>query len=75
MQGGAIGETLRTGWRWGPQGRTMDGEPKTAQLLADWRGGAVDARNALIARLHPELSVIAARAFAPNAERRFPPAI
>jgi RNA polymerase sigma factor (TIGR02999 family) len=38
----------------------MDGEPKTAQLLAEWRGGAVDARNILIARLHPELSVIAA---------------
>jgi RNA polymerase sigma factor (TIGR02999 family) len=38
----------------------MDGEPKTAQLLAEWRGGAVDARNALIARLHPELSTIAA---------------
>lgn len=38
----------------------MDGEPKTAQLLAEWRGGAVDARNTLIARLHPELSVIAA---------------
>lgn len=41
-------------------GRCMDGEPKTAQLLAEWRGGAVDARNTLIARLHPELSVIAA---------------
>ncbi len=39
---------------------TMDGEPKTAELLAEWRGGAVDARNTLIARLHPELSVIAA---------------
>lgn len=38
----------------------MDGEPKTAQLLAEWRGGAIDARNQLIARLHPELSVIAA---------------
>ena len=38
----------------------MDGEPKTEQLLAEWRGGAVDARNALIARLHPELSTIAA---------------
>jgi RNA polymerase sigma factor (TIGR02999 family) len=38
----------------------MDGEPKTAELLAEWRGGAVDARNTLIARLHPELSVIAA---------------
>lgn len=38
----------------------MEGEPKTAQLLAEWRGGAVDARNTLIARLHPELSVIAA---------------
>lgn len=38
----------------------MDGEPKTAQLIAEWRGGAVDARNTLIARLHPELSTIAA---------------
>jgi RNA polymerase sigma factor (TIGR02999 family) len=38
----------------------MDGEPKTAQLIAEWRSGAVDARNALIARLHPELSTIAA---------------
>ncbi len=38
----------------------MDGEPKTSELLADWRGGALDARNTLIARLHPELSVIAA---------------
>ena len=38
----------------------MESEPNTAQLLAEWRGGAVDARNALIARLHPELSVIAA---------------
>lgn len=38
----------------------MDGEPKTAELLAEWRDGAVDARNLLIARLHPELSVIAA---------------
>lgn len=38
----------------------MDGEPKTAELLAEWRGGAINARNALIARLHPELSVIAA---------------
>lgn len=35
-------------------------EPKTAQLLAEWRGGQIDARNALIARLHPELAVIAA---------------
>jgi RNA polymerase sigma factor (TIGR02999 family) len=42
------------------EGTGMDGEPKTAQLLAEWRGGAVDARNTLIARLHPELSVIAA---------------
>lgn len=42
------------------EGTDMDGEPKTAQLLAEWRGGAVDARNTLIARLHPELSVIAA---------------
>ncbi len=39
---------------------TMDGEPKTAQLLAEWHGGSVDARNVLIARLHPELSTIAA---------------
>ena len=39
---------------------SIEGEPKTAQLLAEWRGGAVDARNALIARLHPELSTIAA---------------
>ena len=23
----------------------MDGEPKTAQLLAEWRGGAADARD------------------------------
>ena len=38
----------------------MDGEPKTAQLLAAWHGGSVDARNVLIARLHPELSTIAA---------------
>ena len=38
----------------------MSGEPNTAQLIADWRGGAVDARNKLIARLHPELSLIAA---------------
>ncbi len=38
----------------------MDGEPKTAQLLAEWQGGNVDARNVLIARLHPELSTIAA---------------
>jgi len=38
----------------------LDGEATTAQLLVEWRGGAVDARNALIARLHPELSVIAA---------------
>ncbi|MDP3737451.1 MAG: ECF-type sigma factor [Hyphomonadaceae bacterium] len=38
----------------------MESEPKTAQLLAEWRGGAVDARNALIARLHPELTVVAA---------------
>lgn len=38
----------------------MDGEAKTADLLAEWRGGAIDARNALIARLHPELSTIAA---------------
>jgi RNA polymerase sigma factor (TIGR02999 family) len=35
-------------------------EPNTAQLLVEWRGGATDARNALISRLHPELSVIAA---------------
>ena len=34
----------------------MEGEPKTAQLIADWRGGALDARNTLIARLHPELN-------------------
>lgn len=38
----------------------MVGEPNTGQLLAEWRGGAVDARNALIARLHPELSTITA---------------
>ena len=41
----------------------MEGEPKTAQLIADWRGGALDARNTLIARLHPELSTIAAARF------------
>ncbi|MEZ5938074.1 MAG: ECF-type sigma factor [Hyphomonadaceae bacterium] len=35
-------------------------DPNTAQLLAEWRGGALDARNALIARLHPELTAIAA---------------
>jgi RNA polymerase sigma factor (TIGR02999 family) len=39
----------------------MSAEPKTAQLLAEWRDGAVDARNVLIARLHPELSTAAAR--------------
>lgn len=44
----------RQGWS------KLDGEPKTAELLAEWREGAVDARNRLIARLHPELSVIAA---------------
>ena len=31
----------------------MEGEPKTAQLLAEWRGGAVDARNMLIATAAP----------------------
>ena len=41
----------------------MEGEPETAQLIADWRGGALDARNTLIARLHPELSTIAAARF------------
>ncbi len=35
-------------------------EVKTAQLLVEWQGGSVDARNVLIARLHPELSTIAA---------------
>lgn len=38
----------------------MSAEPNTAQLLAEWRDGAVDARNVLIARLHPELTTIAA---------------
>jgi RNA polymerase sigma factor (TIGR02999 family) len=42
------------------RGDLLNGETTTAQLLVEWRGGAVDARNALIARLHPELSVIAA---------------
>ncbi len=44
----------------GREGDVLDSEPKTAQLLAEWRGGRVDSRNALIARLHPELTVIAA---------------
>ena len=35
-------------------------EVKTAQLLVEWQGGSVEARNVLIARLHPELSTIAA---------------
>ncbi len=38
----------------------MSVEIKTAELLANWQEGSVDARNVLIARLHPELSVIAA---------------
>jgi RNA polymerase sigma factor (TIGR02999 family) len=38
----------------------MHAEAKTAQLLAEWRNGAFDARNTLLARLHPELETIAA---------------
>jgi RNA polymerase sigma factor (TIGR02999 family) len=38
----------------------MSMEAKTAELLAEWQDGSVDARNVLIARLHPELSMIAA---------------
>jgi RNA polymerase sigma factor (TIGR02999 family) len=38
----------------------MGAEPRTAELLAGWREGETDARNALIARIHPELHVIAA---------------
>ena len=38
----------------------MHGEPNTQILLAGWRGGDGDARDRLIARLHPELAQIAA---------------
>lgn len=57
-------EALRSGdadiGRTGLGDEGMDAEPKTAELLTQWQGGAVDARNALIARLHPELATIAA---------------
>jgi RNA polymerase sigma factor (TIGR02999 family) len=38
----------------------MQGEPNTHVLLARWRSGENAARDRLIARLHPELSQIAA---------------
>jgi RNA polymerase sigma factor (TIGR02999 family) len=38
----------------------MQGEPVTNVLLRQWRGGEVDARDRLIARLYPELAQIAA---------------
>lgn len=38
----------------------MAEQVQTAELLVQWRGGALDARNALIARIHPELKAIAA---------------
>ena len=38
----------------------MASEPSTNLLLARWRGGEHDARDALIARLHPSLVQIAA---------------
>ena len=38
----------------------MVGEASTAILLARWRNGEDDARDGLIARLHPELAQIAA---------------
>ena len=38
----------------------MHGEPNTNVLLTRWQGGESDARDRLIARLHPELAQIAA---------------
>jgi hypothetical protein len=38
----------------------MHGEPNTNVLLARWQSGESDARDRLIARLHPELAQIAA---------------
>ena len=38
----------------------MRSEPSTNVLLARWQGGEVEARDSLIARLHPELAQIAA---------------
>ena len=38
----------------------MESEPNTQFLLARWQGGETDARDRLIARLHPELVQIAA---------------
>ena len=38
----------------------MDGEPITRVLLREWQGGDSDARDRLIGRLYPELSLIAA---------------
>jgi len=38
----------------------MDRQPETRILLAGWRNGESEARDGLIARLHPELTLIAA---------------
>jgi RNA polymerase sigma factor (TIGR02999 family) len=40
--------------------RNIPAEAQTAQLLVKWRAGELDARNTLIARIHPELQSIAA---------------